>query len=203
MYEPFVVNCYGLCINTVTLAVYAHYISDGAVRLNFFRKVPPALLCLVFLAAFSCASGSNDCTDPSSLRCWWGKVCIIVNCALFAGPFSAFQEAWTSKSVEFMPLGSSICGLVASLDCSVYFLCLSDINGLIPNACGVVLSAVQICFYNYMVHKFPQLPADMRKSSLKLGLLPAVASDANLRRYSKSRPCKDQEDIIPPKLLGA
>jgi len=114
MYEPLIVNSYGLCVTIVALLVYARYITEDAVRASFIRKVPLTMLGLVLLAVTAFTSGTNDCTDPSSFKCWWGKFCIVVNSALFVGPFVAFREAWASKSVEFMPLASIVSGLIAS-----------------------------------------------------------------------------------------
>jgi solute carrier family 50 protein (sugar transporter) len=156
MYEVFTCNVYGLVVYSAILAIYWWSITDPAVRRSFRVKVPLTLLVMVGLAAASALDPHHVCTDPTSLACWYGKVVIVVNCALFGGVFDVFGKVWRTKSVEFLPLLPSISGLAISSDCTAYFICLRDINGLIPNMLGVVFSVVQLIFYAYIANFFPQ-----------------------------------------------
>lgn len=155
-YEPFTVNSYGLCLNSAAVLIYGMHITEAEQMRKFKRLVPGILLPIVLLAALSFVNSGHSCEDPNSWRCWWGKVCIVVNCALFVGPLAAFGQVWRTKSVQYMPLGPSVAGCVASINCSIYFSRLGDLNGLIPNVFGIVLSGVQIMFYFYIASRYTQ-----------------------------------------------
>lgn len=168
--QPFLVNVYGLALNTAVLIIFRAHITDDAVLSKFSLEVPATVLCCGVLctASFIGVPLPCDCSDRSSAACWWGKVCVIVNCFLFCGPLAIFQEVWTTKSVQYMPISSIVSGLIASLDCTVYFLCKGDVNGLIPNVAGVVLSGLQAVFFVYIVHNYKQEPVMTAKRGQSL-----------------------------------
>eukprot|EP00931_Biecheleriopsis_adriatica_P104532 TRINITY_DN79198_c0_g1_i1.p1 TRINITY_DN79198_c0_g1~~TRINITY_DN79198_c0_g1_i1.p1 ORF type:complete len:316 (+),score=20.64 TRINITY_DN79198_c0_g1_i1:70-1017(+) len=153
---PFLVNAYGLGLNTAVLLIFKCHITDDTVRSRFSLQVSAAVVFMATLCVISFTAVPSDCSDPSSRGCWWGKVCIIVNCCLFFGPLAIFQEVWQTKSVQYMPVSSILSGLISSSDCAVYFLCKGDVNGLIPNLAGVTLSALQALFYIYVKSNYPQ-----------------------------------------------
>lgn len=147
MYEPLIINIYGLGVNTAALWIFNHYITDETVRSRFNRQVSftmIAIFCLTFVSF------------TTSFKRWWGYVTLAMNCWLFIGPLAAFSDVWRTKSVEYMPMNTVVPGLIASTNASIYFYCLRDAVGLIPNAVGVVLSAVQIMFYGFVRTKFGQ-----------------------------------------------
>lgn len=155
-YEPFTVNSYGLCLNIAALVIYGMHITDAEQSRKFRRLIPGILLPLLLLAALSFVHSGHSCDDKNSWHCWWGKVCIVVNCALFVGPLAVFGQVWRTKSVQYMPLGPSVAGCVASTNCSIYFSRLGDMNGLIPNVFGIVLSGLQVMFYVYISSRYTQ-----------------------------------------------
>lgn len=165
LFEPFIVNSYGLCINVAALTIFRCNITDAETRRKFDTRVPATVLLLLVLAVCLYFDPSDACREePGSIECWWGKLTLIVNCLLFGGPISDLKKAWKTQSVEFLPLGPLIAGLLASCDCTIYFICVSDINGLIPNVVGVVMSAGQIMFYGYIVRKYPGTAASVELS---------------------------------------
>lgn len=147
MYEPLIINIYGLGVNTVALWIFNHYITDETIRSKFNQQASLTAIGILCLAVVS---------FTTSFKRWWGYVTLAVNCLLFIGPLAAFDDVWRTKSVEYMPMNTILPGLVASANASIYFYCLRDAVGLIPNAVGVFLSAVQIMFYGFVRTKFGQ-----------------------------------------------
>jgi len=141
MYGPLLVNLFGLCVNGAYLAIFSRYLTETD-RPAFFPLVPATVSTMCILAAVSFASPLNH---------YWGDLTLLINCLLFTGPLASFREAWKKKSVESMPVSTILSGLVASCNCVVFFACLRDATGLIPNAMGVLLSVVQMSFYAYIV----------------------------------------------------
>jgi len=146
-YACFFPNVYGTFANALVLAVYCRFITDPQVRRSFLIWVPMVTLSLLVLATISFLSGTNNCSNPDSLHCWWGKVTVLCNLALFCGPMAAARRAFTTKSTKYLPLGQSLAALVASSNCCIYFSCLWNLNGLVPNVAGTLLSLAQIVFY--------------------------------------------------------
>eukprot|EP00929_Paragymnodinium_shiwhaense_P010651 TRINITY_DN115488_c0_g1_i1.p1 TRINITY_DN115488_c0_g1~~TRINITY_DN115488_c0_g1_i1.p1 ORF type:complete len:320 (-),score=44.22 TRINITY_DN115488_c0_g1_i1:125-1084(-) len=197
-YEPFIVNCYGFVVNGTVLLVFRAKITDPGVKRRFNIAVPVVLLPMIGLAIWSFCSDKHDCEDPNSWRCWWGKVTIAVNCALFFGPLSVFSDVWKSKCVRSMPMGQSVAGLVSSINCCVYFFCLQDMNGLIPNMFGVFLSLGQLFFYLYMVHNYPQCQ-DAAADAEAAGSILDARNSAISRSRSQSTPrLEDAVDVELP-----
>jgi len=155
-YEAFIVNAYGLIANAVVLALYFYFITDPQVRKRFLVWVPMATFPLVVLATISFMSASNNCSHPDSFHCWWGKLTMLCNLAIFCGPMVAFRRACKTRSAQYLPLGQSLAGLISSSNCSIYFLCLWDVNGLVPGVGGVCLSLCQIVFYMAIVTCYDQ-----------------------------------------------
>merc|ERR1719491_584441 len=71
MYEPFIVNSYGLCVNTVSLVIYGRNITDPAVRGQFRVQVTGGLMIISVLAVVSFIQPIHNCSDPNSYMCWW------------------------------------------------------------------------------------------------------------------------------------
>lgn len=169
MYEPLFVNVYGLVINSIVLFVYWWYIKDPILRRDFHTKVAAMSFVMGLLSLLSFFDDGHDCiSDPNSFSCWWGKITIVTNSLIFVGPFTVFGKVWATKSVEFLPFTPCLAGCIASTDCVVYFYMLNDLNGLIPNFAGAVLSAVQLALYAYIVVFYPQGSETDKSSAVQL-----------------------------------
>lgn len=184
VYEAFTVNCYGVLVNTCALAIYYRNMSsDNPDKKRRFRRICVSfILSLAAFAGVSFGRQFHDCSDPNSLRCWWGKLTMFLNIVLFGGPFAAFKDTWTTKSVKYLPLMQPITGLACSINAVVYFCCLRDANGLIPNVCGIALSAAQIAFRFFIKFRYPQ---GDRKWIHSLATADATGKDAAKRTMPK------------------
>merc|ERR1712107_441859 len=141
----FLINVYGMGVNVVALWIFNRYITDGTSRSRFRQQVPLTVLGMFCLTLLS---------FTTSFKRWWGYVTLAINCLLFIGPIATFDDVWKTKSIKYLPMNTILPGLAASTNASIYFHCIRDAVGLIPNTVGVLLSTVQVMFYGFVRTKF-------------------------------------------------
>eukprot|EP00930_Biecheleria_cincta_P016208 TRINITY_DN13276_c0_g1_i1.p1 TRINITY_DN13276_c0_g1~~TRINITY_DN13276_c0_g1_i1.p1 ORF type:complete len:108 (-),score=8.03 TRINITY_DN13276_c0_g1_i1:41-364(-) len=78
-----------------------------------------------------------------------GLICVAFNIMMYAAPLGIVKRVVQTGSVEYMPLGLSVCTLLCSSTWTAYSLMVSDIWLLIPNASGVVLGVAQLIIYSW------------------------------------------------------
>lgn len=76
-----------------------------------------------------------------------GLICVVFNILMYAAPLGIAKRVIQTGSVEYMPLGLSICTLLCSSTWTAYSLMVNDIWLLIPNFSGVVLGVAQLFIY--------------------------------------------------------
>jgi len=78
-----------------------------------------------------------------------GLICVVFNIMMYAAPLGIVKRVIQTGSVEYMPLGLSVCTLLCSSTWTAYSLMVNDIWMLIPNASGVLLGVVQLVIYSW------------------------------------------------------
>lgn len=151
MFWPLFCNVVGFVIVAFAFMIYFTYCKrDDKVNMMMHTSIP---LMIVFTFCGYCIF-----IRTKSITSLAGTLCLIINMIMYAGPLAGLHTALATMSVEFLPLSLGISTITCSVPWFFYGVAIENLNIWLPNSCGIVFGAVQVCVYMYLTRHSDAAP---------------------------------------------
>jgi solute carrier family 50 protein (sugar transporter) len=151
MFWPLFCNVVGFVIVAFAFMIYFTYCKrDDKVNMMMHTSIP---LMIVFTFCGYCIF-----IRTKSITSLAGTLCLIINMIMYAGPLAGLHTALATMSVEFLPLSLGISTITCSVPWFFYGVAIENMNIWLPNSCGIVFGAVQVCVYMYLTRHSDAAP---------------------------------------------
>lgn len=163
------INAFGCVVEAAYIAVYLVYAPRPA------RLRALASFLLLNVAAFSLVVVVTVAAvaQPHRVRVL-GSICLAFSMAVFVAPLSIIFKVIKTKSVEFMPIGLSVCLTLSAVAWFCYGLFTKDPYVMYPNVGGFFFSCVQMGLYFW--YRKPRNTAVLPTTSDSMSPISAAAA---------------------------
>ncbi|KAF3332914.1 bidirectional sugar transporter SWEET5-like protein [Carex littledalei] len=141
-----VINGGGFLLEVIYIAIFYKF-SPSDLRLKIFGILALELAFVICVLA-SALGGAYTPGGEKGIDVL-GIFCIISGILMYGSPVIIIKEVFQTKSVEHMPWHTSLIGIFNAIFWTTYSLLRFDLYILIPNAMGIIFSAVQLIVFLY------------------------------------------------------
>ncbi|XP_020270795.1 bidirectional sugar transporter SWEET4-like [Asparagus officinalis] len=145
------------------LIVYILY-SPAKQKLNVILSIVAEVVVVVAFGALLISFVHDEHTRSTIV----GILCIVFCIIMYVAPLAAMKLVITTKSVEFMPLYLSVASFLNGACWTVYSLLKFDINILVPNGIGLLLTVVQLVLYAMYYRSTQKILRERKKGDIDM-----------------------------------
>ncbi|KAL9680925.1 hypothetical protein QQ045_012706 [Rhodiola kirilowii] len=157
------INGVGLALELFYLALFYIY-GDNKKRIKMSIVL---LVEVVFLAIIAAITFIVFHTHEKRST-FVGAFCVAFGIVMYASPLTVMYKVWRDKSVEYMPFWLSFASFANGLVWVAYALIQFDLNIIIANGIGAILSAIQLLLWTYVGTIYPRCCADAAQTDIEM-----------------------------------
>jgi len=138
--EMLINNLIGITFMTIYVIIFTCFVSNVKRNSTYLQILVSVVLVTIGIVVLLFV-------ENSTASLFLSIAAVVLNCIKYASPLSVAKLVIQTKSVTYMPLPLTIACMLCSILWGMYGVLLNDIWIIVPNACGVVCSTMQIILW--------------------------------------------------------